>query len=438
MDEDSLRRLLDHVAEAAPVPRNIVENSLRAGVRLRRRRRTTGAAACLAVAAVLGATIPAINGAARHQPAPASHGNHATPTLYVAASQDGSGVVTPIDIATGTAGTPIKIGPDAGCLAATPDGKTVYACSGESGWVTPIDTATNKAGRAIRVTQGPLQIVITPDGRTAYVLSQDNVPGTGRIAGPGFLTPVHTATNTPGPRINVGLDPGQVVMSPDGSTVYVISVMSETITPISTATNKAGPAIHIAITGGGTMGLTPNGKTLYVTGITGTVTSYSTATGKAGRTISLGESMGPEAIVFSPDGRTAYVADGASSYVTPIDTATNTAGPPIKVGKWPEGDDGVVITPDGRTVYAVNEASGTVTPINTATNRAGPSIRVGAEPWQLAFAGNQAWVLCLGPSAEPSTGSLTPISTVTNTAGPAIRLAGSPASGPEGSIVIAG
>jgi YVTN family beta-propeller protein len=436
VDEDSVRRLLDHVAEGAPAPQNIVANSLRAGLRLRRRRRIAGSAACLAAAAVLGAAIPAIHGAAGQQEASASHGRRAT--LYVAASQNRTGVVTPIDIATGTAGSPIKVGREASCLAATPDGKTVYACSGETGWVTPINTATNTAGRAIKVTQGPVEIVITPNGRTAYVLSQDNNPGGGAPAGPGYLTPIDTATNTPGRPINVGMDPGQVVMSPDGSTVYVISVMSQTITPISTATNKAGPAIHITVTDGATMGLTPDGKTLYVTGTTGTVTAYSAVTGKAIRTISLGESMGPEAIVFTPDGRTAYVADGDSSYVTPIDTVTNTAGSPIKVGKAPFGPDGVVITPGGRNVYALNVDSGTVTPIDTTTNRAGPSIRVGGEPWLMVVAGHQAWVLCLGPAAKPGTGSLVPISTVTNTAGPAIPLTGVPSPGPGGSLVIAG
>ena len=60
--------------------------------------------------------------------------------------------------------------------------------------------------------------------------------------------------------------------------------------------------------------------------------------------------------------------------MTPIATATNTAGPPITVGNDP---DDIAITPDGKTAYVANSGSGTVTPIATATNTAGPPITVG-------------------------------------------------------------
>src|SRR5262249_40306894 len=56
----------------------------------------------------------------------------------------------------------------------------------------------------------------------------------------------------------------------------------------------------------------------------------------------------------------AYVADAGSGTVTPIRTATNTALPPIKVGRAP---DTLAITPDGKTVYVANYVyrQGTVT-----------------------------------------------------------------------------
>ena len=116
---------------------------------------------------------------------------------------------------------------------------------------------------------------------------------------------------------------------------------------------------------------------------------------------------------------TAYVANSGSGTVTPITTATNTAGPPITVGatrtpsrsrrtarpptsstRLGHGDPdrdrhqhrraadhgrqrplGIAITPDGKTAYVANTGSGTVTPIATATNTAGPPITVGSDPW---------------------------------------------------------
>ena len=43
----------------------------------------------------------------------------------------------------------------------------------------------------------------------------------------------------------------------------------------------------------------------------------------------------PFAIAVTPDGKTAYVADLNAAAVTPIDIATDTAGPDIAVGSRP-------------------------------------------------------------------------------------------------------
>ena len=66
--------------------------------------------------------------------------------------------MTPIDLATNTPGSPIKVGSAPESLAITPDGKTVYVSN--TGYtnksfvevnasVTPIATATNKVGASI-------------------------------------------------------------------------------------------------------------------------------------------------------------------------------------------------------------------------------------------------------------------------------------------------
>jgi len=61
-----------------------------------------------------------------------------------------------------------------------------------------------------------------------------------------------------------------------------------------------------------------------------------------------------------PGGKTAYVANIDSETVTPISTATNRPGKPIKVG---HGPDGIAIIPDGKAAYVANYYSGTGTPI---------------------------------------------------------------------------
>jgi hypothetical protein len=75
--------------------------------------------------------------------------------------------VTPIDLATNTALPPISFGHGAYCMAFSPNGKTVLVGIGgpgplNSGMLLPIQAATGKAGKAIRMPSIPASIVVTP------------------------------------------------------------------------------------------------------------------------------------------------------------------------------------------------------------------------------------------------------------------------------------
>src|SRR5580658_3852992 len=92
------------------------------------------------------------------------------PTVYV--TNSGSGTVTPIDTATGAAGTPIRVGKDPDAVAISPDGAVAYVANFGSGTVTPIDTATGAAGTPIAVGLGPWGISFKDAAATAYVTNQ--------------------------------------------------------------------------------------------------------------------------------------------------------------------------------------------------------------------------------------------------------------------------
>jgi YVTN family beta-propeller protein len=68
--------------------------------------------------------------------------------------------------------------------------------------------------------------------------------------------------------------------------------------------------------------------------------------------------------------------------VTPIQTATNTALKPVKVGR---NAVAIAITPDGKTAYVVNLNSRTVTPIRTATNTALKPVKIRGIPVAIAI-----------------------------------------------------
>jgi DNA-binding beta-propeller fold protein YncE len=97
-----------------------------------------------------------------------------------------SGTVTPITLATGRSGPPVRVRGYPLALAVTPDGRTVYAVSWLAGTVTPITVGPNRAGQPIRTGSYPVAITMAPGGRTAYVVN----------FGSNTVTPVSTSTNT--------------------------------------------------------------------------------------------------------------------------------------------------------------------------------------------------------------------------------------------------
>src|SRR6516162_2161782 len=117
-----------------------------------------------------------------------------------------------------------------------------------SNGMTPVATATNTPGKPIKIGAIPTAIAITPDGKTAYIL---DIPAYGR--GRTRVIPVATATNTPGKPIKisdiVGLS-AAIAITPDGKTAYAVTGARRgtTVTPVATGTGTPGKPINI---GGG-------------------------------------------------------------------------------------------------------------------------------------------------------------------------------------------
>jgi len=91
--------------------------------------------------------------------------------------------------------------------------QTVYVSNGRGSTVTPIDTATNTPGPPVPIGRGPGLLAMAPDGRTVYVAN----------IGSGTVTPIDTATNTPGEPVEVGVRPRAIVITPDSKTAYVVN-----------------------------------------------------------------------------------------------------------------------------------------------------------------------------------------------------------------------
>lgn len=313
-----------------------------------------------------------------------------------------SHTVVPVCLSSGRAGPPIPVGVEPIWISVAPDGRDAYvANSGLFGsrpqqTVTPIDLETGRPGRPIKAGVGPIGIAITPNGRAAYIPDM----GTGGTTGPRGMVDAYTVavldleTNSLRRLVRIGPGPGSVAVTPDGRTVLVgvdgtIENPKSVVIPIDVATGRIGRPIRVGVAPMG-MAISPNGKVALVTN-TGwgdpfgdTVTPIDLRTMKPLRSIKVGD--GPINVTMTPDGSKAFIANSEDAFpfkttldgtVTPIDVATLTALPPIRV---PGSSQAVAITPDGRTVWSVDlvkAARGTRTelvPIDARTDDVGKPI----------------------------------------------------------------
>lgn len=308
-------------------------------------------------------------------------------TVYVL---DGDNLVIPINAATRRKGKAIRVPSGVDVLVMAPNGKTLYVASSVA--VTPISVATNTAGKPIVVAKqpdGPIALAVTPDSKTVYAVDA--------------FTVVPVSAGKARKPIPTGGNYVQMLITPNGKTGYVLGGVN-TVTAINTVTNKAGKTTPVGPVGvqPEAMAITPDGKTVYVVNYgNNTVVPVSTATGKAGRAIKVGAY--PLFIAITPNGKTAYVS--ADKGVYPIDLRAGRAG---KLITTPFTAFAITITADGKTAWVTGDqypVSGTsfnpqgyVLPISTATNTPGKAIKVGkganclvTAPWR----SGPAW----GPSS---------------------------------------
>jgi DNA-binding beta-propeller fold protein YncE len=193
-------------------------------------------------------------------------------------------------------------------MAVTPDGRTVLVLTstGVTG-VTPVDAVTNRAGKPVAI-QGAYAVAVAPGGGTAYVLATPDSDSQ-----QGFVVPIHIRAGTTGNPIKVGLSPQQIAFTPDAKMAYVANYASESVTPIRLADGRTGPAIAAGKMPA-RLAVSPDGTTVYVLDP------------------NIFGGLGPGRMLFRMLFRRPPFGLGQ---VIPIRVATNSAGRPIKVGRFP-------------------------------------------------------------------------------------------------------
>lgn len=227
-------------------------------------------------------------------------------------------------------------------VAVTADGSRVYVTDAGTSplgtTLTPIVVKTAKREPPIAVGAGPEGIALTPDGREAYVANTGAVV-TGQAGAIGdTVSVVDLAQGKTVRTLKVGNAPEALAVSPDGSVVYVANSNSESVTPIQTASQTPGAAI--ALPGPPqAIAFNPSGTTAFVAVSSkvvprgGELVPIDVATGQAGSPLPV--CAGPSAVALAPGGATAWVSCFGANELVPVTLATRKVGTPLKIAAGP-------------------------------------------------------------------------------------------------------
>src|SRR5882757_7750987 len=219
--------------------------------------------------------------------------------------------------------------------------------------------AANTVIATIPVGVDPVDVVLSPDGTGAYVLTGD-----------GSVWLVDLGTNTRIGDYVAGSDPRAIAIGADGTRLYVTSAGLDQLTVIDTARILDPSAVaNIPVTEDPVdVVLSPDGTRAYVLGASGSVSLVDTTTNtRIGGTTMYVAGSDPRAIAISADGTRLYVTSAGLDQLTVIDTARILD--PSAVANIPVTEDpvDVVLSPDGTRAYVLG-ASGSVSLVDTTTN----------------------------------------------------------------------
>jgi YVTN family beta-propeller protein len=194
--------------------------------------------------------------------------------------------------------------------------------------------------------------------------------------------------------INVGINPYDLAVSPDGSQLWVTDTGPQTgpglptdVKVISTATDKVTATLSLP-SAPDQIEFSPSGATVYVTTAAG-LWIFNAATDQVTGVIhGLGD---PHGIAISPDGSTVYVTSTLQNLVEVISAATDRVTGTVPVGQLPWG---MALSADGSTLYVANPDSDTISVIGTKTDTVTSTIPLSGGPDVLALTpdGSQLWV----------------------------------------------
>ncbi len=244
-------------------------------------------------------------------------------TLYV--NNNGGNTLTPIDPRTGKPGAPIPVD-DPYNLYFTLDGTKAIVMAERNSRLDFRDPKTWALIRSVPIAhKGVNHADFTADGKTMIVSCEFS----------GWLVRVDVASMTVTGELDVGGQPIDVRLSPDGAVMYVANQSRNGVSVIDPVALKE---IGFIPTGKGAHGLYPsrNAQQLYVTNrLAGSISVINFATRTVAATWVIGGS--PDMGGVSADGTQLWLTGRYNAAVYVVDTKTGTLMKTIAVGRGPHG-----------------------------------------------------------------------------------------------------
>ena len=291
--------------------------------------------------------------------------------------------------ASALAGVALVVAWAGGAMAAGPK---VYVADEEANTVSVLDAVSLRKVGSIAVGRKPHNVQVSPDGKYAWVTNNGEATKSGAehaheampksehemMAGNGEVWVIDTGSEAVVDKIQVGMHPAHVVLTPDGRFAYVTNGGDNTVSVIDTMAQRQIGTIAVGAYPHG-IRLSPDGKQAYVANLKGaTVSVLDTEGRKEAAQIPVGK--GPAQVGFTADGRLAFVSLSEEDKVALIDPVTRKVISKVAVGTVPIQ---VYATPDSRTLLVANQGTRkkpgtTVSVVDLATLKTARTIETGS------------------------------------------------------------
>jgi len=266
--------------------------------------------------------------------------------------------------------------------------------AGLSGSVQQISDPTGGAvPTSIPVTgTGGSLVAVSPDGSTLYAASADGTVEAVSLSG----APQTTSS------VNIGVIPSRLILSHDGSTLWILSTRSSelvevsTASPLSVVTTFATDAAPIS------MALSNDDRSLYIAASTNTVKQYQTSSLALLNTITVGPN--PIAIALTPSNEDLIVATFDDQTVTDYSLLAGSVGSAMSSVVIGAPITALAVNPDGLDAVVSSASTNQVFDVSLVNALSLTSTSSVTSPSDVTFSadGSTAFVSSLDPSTSPN------------------------------------